>query len=87
MDKATTFAPALREKHGSICDLFIYYLQLKSDEKIKRIYFWKGLVVRKKALLLHPLWEWSFREINDLIIWDLWFERLAGLENKKKELF
>ena len=39
MDKATTFAPALREKHDSIYDLFIYYLQLKSGEKIKRIYF------------------------------------------------
>ena len=39
MDKATTFAPALREKHGSIYYLFIYNLQLKSGEKIKRIYF------------------------------------------------
>jgi len=29
MDKATTFAPALREKHDTIYYLFIYYLLFK----------------------------------------------------------
>ena len=49
MDKATTFAPALREKHGSIYYLFIYDLQLKSGEKNKKNLFLKRFGSSEKS--------------------------------------
>jgi hypothetical protein len=54
MDKATTFAPALREKHGTIYYLFIYYLLVEEWWKIKTNLFSKRLVSSEKSTTFAP---------------------------------
>jgi len=53
-DKATTFAPALREKHDTIYYLFIYYLQFKEWWKIKTNLFSKRLGSSEKSTTFAP---------------------------------
>ena len=53
--KASTFAPALREKHSGNSQLIIHNSQFRNAELIKRNYFRKGLVEQKKAVSLQPV--------------------------------
>ena len=53
-NKATTFAPALREKLGTIYYLFIYNLLLNSGGKIKTNLFTKRFGSSEKSTTFAP---------------------------------
>ena len=65
MCKASTFAPALREKLSTNSDLKIHDSQFRNAELIKGNYFRKGLVEQKKAVSLQPVSLINFESGNE----------------------